>query len=119
MTLLAQQLPLLPHLEGDGETFEEWLEQLELVATTYHWDDQTKIVNIATRLRGSASRFYCTCPPQQPQLKHVCVGFCVLVFVGLLGPVELGLLLPEGLPRGASVMNNISESGFLETGYRE
>ena len=70
MTLLAQQLPPLPnfsgeHMDGDGETFEEWLERLELVAATCRWDDQTKLVNIATRLRGSASRFYRTCTPQQ------------------------------------------------------
>ena len=70
MTLLAQQLPPLPnfageHMDGDEETFEEWLERLELVAATCHWDNQTKLVNIATRLRGSAFRFYRTCPPQQ------------------------------------------------------
>ena len=70
MTLLAQQLPPIPnftgdHMDGDGETFEEWLERLELVAATCHWDDRTKLVNIATRLRGSASRFYRTCSPQQ------------------------------------------------------
>ena len=70
MTMLAQQLPPLPnftgdHADGDGETFEEWLERLELVATTCGWNDQTKLVNLATRLRGSASRYYRTCPPQQ------------------------------------------------------
>ena len=56
-TLLAQQLPPLPnftgdHMDGDvdGESFQEWLERLEMVAATCHWDDQTKLVNIATRL---------------------------------------------------------------------
>ena len=70
MALLAQQLPPLPNFTGDnldaeGESFENWLERLEPVATTYHWSDQTKLVNITTRLRGSASRFYRSCPPQQ------------------------------------------------------
>ena len=70
MALLAQQLPPLPNftgnnLDADGETFEDWLERLELVAATCHWNDQTKLVNIATRLRGSASHFYRSCPPQQ------------------------------------------------------
>ena len=69
-TLLAQQLPPLPNFtgdrtDGDGESFEEWSERLEMVAATCHWDDQTKLVNTATRLRGSASRFYRSCTPQQ------------------------------------------------------
>ena len=70
MTLLAQQLPPLPnfsgeHMDSHGETFEEWLEWLDLVAATCRWDDQTNLVNIDTRLKGSASRFYRTCTPQQ------------------------------------------------------
>ena len=70
MTMLAQHLPPLPNFagdetDGDGETIEEWLERLELVANACCWNDQTKLVNVATRLRGSASRFYRTCSPQQ------------------------------------------------------
>ena len=70
VALLAQQLPSLPnftgeHLDGDRENFVEWLERFELVASTCRWDDQTKLVNVATRLRGSASCFYCSCTPQQ------------------------------------------------------
>lgn len=70
MSLLAQQLPPLPNfigdrLDEDGETFEEWLERLELIAATCHWDERAKLVNIATRLRGPALRFYRTCSPQQ------------------------------------------------------
>ena len=68
--LLAQQLPSLPNFFGenvdtDGESFSEWIERLELVANVSRWDDQTKLVNVATRLRGSALRFYRSCPPQQ------------------------------------------------------
>ena len=70
MALFAQQLPSLPNFSGDNadtdeECFSEWLERLELVATTCGWDDQAKLVNVATRLRGAASRFYRSCPPQQ------------------------------------------------------
>ena len=60
VALLAQQLPSLPPFSGDnvsddGESFAELLERLELVATTCRWDDQAKLVNVATRLRGAAS----------------------------------------------------------------
>jgi len=70
VALLAQQLPQLPnftggHLDGDGESIEDWLERLELVAGACNWDDQAKLVNVATRLRGEASRFYRSCTPQQ------------------------------------------------------
>ena len=70
VALLAQQLPSLPNfngknVEGDGESFSDWLERLELVATACKWDNQAKLVNVATRLRGTASRFYRSCTPQQ------------------------------------------------------
>ena len=70
VALLAQQLPSLPNftgenIEGDGESFSDWLERLELVATACKWNSQTKLVNVATRLRGTASKFYRTCTPQQ------------------------------------------------------
>ena len=68
--LLAQQLPPLPNfsgdqVEGEGETIDDWLERLELVAVTCHWEEQAKLVNVAAHLRGSASRFYRSCTPQQ------------------------------------------------------
>jgi hypothetical protein len=66
--LLAQHLPNFngENLEsGDGEAFSEWLERL-LFAVVCKWSDQTKLVNLATRLRGSkASRFYRSCTPRQ------------------------------------------------------
>ena len=66
--LLAQQLPPLPNFTGDcvdgeGESIDDWLERLELVAATCHWEEQAKLVNVAARLRGSASRFYRSCTP--------------------------------------------------------
>ena len=70
LALLSQQLPALPSFSGDqpdcdGENFSEWLERLELVASTCRWSDQTKLVNVATRLRGAAARYYRSCTPQQ------------------------------------------------------
>lgn len=70
MALLAQQLPSLPNFsgdqsDGDGEGVDDWLERLKLVAGACGWDDQAKLVSVATRLRGSASWFYRCCTPQQ------------------------------------------------------
>jgi hypothetical protein len=47
MALLAQQLPCLPNFfgdqaDGDGDTIDDWLERLELVAGICGWDDQAK-----------------------------------------------------------------------------
>ena len=39
--------------------------RVELVASACRWDDQAKLVNVATHLRGTASRFYRSCKPQQ------------------------------------------------------
>ena len=68
--LLGQQLPPLSKfsgedLDGDGETFLEWMEQFELVASMCGWNDQAKLVNLTTRLRGQAYAFYRTCTPKQ------------------------------------------------------
>ena len=64
--LLSQQLPPLPKFGGDnaaedGETFEEWAEQYELVASACGWGEKTKLVNLTTRLRGQAYAFYRSC----------------------------------------------------------
>lgn len=61
MALLAQQLLSLP-LDHDAKNFSEWLEHLELVVNACHWDDQAKLVNDTTRLRGW---FYRACTLQQ------------------------------------------------------
>ena len=67
--LLAQQLPPLPKYTGEdqdqGETFRDWLEQFELVASLGDWDGKTKLVNLVTRLRGQAYAFYRSCTLQQ------------------------------------------------------
>ena len=68
--LLAQQLPPIGKFSGEtasaeGETFEAWHEHFEMVASVSHWDTQTKLVNLTTRLRGQAYAFYRSCTPQQ------------------------------------------------------
>ena len=53
------------NVQNDGESFSEWIERLEMVAGVCNWNEQTKFVNVATRLRGPAFRFYSSCTPQQ------------------------------------------------------
>ena len=68
--LLAQQLPPIGKFNGEtnigeGETFEAWHEQFEMVAAISHWDAQAKLVNLTTRLKGQAYTFYRSCTVQQ------------------------------------------------------
>ena len=66
----GQQLPPISKFsgedpDGEGESFEDWIEQFESIANMYHWDAQARLVNLTTRLRGQAYAFYRTCSPQQ------------------------------------------------------
>ena len=68
--LLAQQLQPLNKFSGEdmserGETFTEWIEQLEMIASVCHWDDGTKLVNLTARLRGQVYAFFRSCTMQQ------------------------------------------------------
>ena len=68
--LLAQQLPPLPKSsgernDGDMETFQDWLEQFEMIANICGWSLQAKLVNLVTRLRGQAYAFFRSCTIQQ------------------------------------------------------
>ena len=70
--LLAQQLPPLSKFSGEFgqpgvevETFQEWLEQFELVAAVGHWDQSAKLANLVTRLKGQAFAFFRSCPAEQ------------------------------------------------------
>lgn len=69
-TMLAQQFQPLPKFNGDSgsdedEVVTEWLEHLEMVGLACGWSDQVKLVNLVTRLRGSAYSFYRSCLPEQ------------------------------------------------------
>ena len=48
-----------------GGTFEDWKDQLKMIASTSHWDEPTKLVNLTTSLTGQAYAFYNSCPEQQ------------------------------------------------------
>ena len=69
--ITTQQLPPpLTKFSGDeasadGETFVDWLEQFEMVASLLGWGAQAKLVNLVTRLKGPASSFYRSCTPEQ------------------------------------------------------
>ena len=68
--LLAQQLPSLPKFsgemnDGDMDTFQDWFEQFEMIASVCGWSTQTKPVNLVTRLRGQAYAFFRSCTTQQ------------------------------------------------------
>ena len=70
LTLLGNQLPPLPKFTGDSsgeedESVKEWLERLDMVAVAGAWSEQVKLVNLITRLRGSAYSFYRSCTPEQ------------------------------------------------------
>lgn len=68
-TSLLGQLPPIQRFigedAGDGETFQEWHEQFESVAQLAGWTDQGKLVNLTTRLKGTAYSFYRSCSPEQ------------------------------------------------------
>ena len=67
--LLAQQLPPLSKFsgernDGDMDTFQEWIEQFEMIVSVCGWSAQAKLVNLVTRLRGQAYAFFWSCSTQ-------------------------------------------------------
>ena len=75
--LLAQPLPKFSGEGNDGElgvdTFEDWLERFELMASTLSWSSQAKLVNLITRLHGQAYSFFRSCTMEQR------TNYCLLV----------------------------------------
>ena len=70
--LLAQQLPPLPKFSGESsdrkleiKTFQEWLDQFEMVADVFNWSLQARLVNLITRLHGQAYAFFRSCTMEQ------------------------------------------------------
>lgn len=68
-TPLLGQLPQISRFSGDeqqdGELFEDWHEQFEAVSGLAKWDDYSKLVNLTTRLRGTAQSFFRSCTLEQ------------------------------------------------------
>ena len=50
---------------GDGDLLQDWLDQFESVALLGGWGEHGKLVNLTTRLRGTAYAFYRLCSPEQ------------------------------------------------------
>ena len=50
---------------GDGDLFQDWLEQFESVALLGGWGEHGKLVNLTTRLRGAAYSFYRSCTKEE------------------------------------------------------
>ena len=67
--VLPSNLPQIPNFYGgeqrDGETFEEWVDQFESVARIAGWNQDVKLVHLATALRGTAKSFYRSCSQAQ------------------------------------------------------
>ena len=68
--IYGNQLPPIPRFTGEEDstesgTFCDWLEQFEAVATLAGWDEHAKLVNLTTRLRGTAYSFYRSCASEQ------------------------------------------------------
>ena len=69
-------LPQIPNFHGgdqrDGETFDDWLDHFEAVASIARWDPSFMLVHLAAALRGNAKSFYRSYTPTQkssyPQL---------------------------------------------------
>ena len=52
----------------------ELLEQLELVAAAYRWDEPNKLVNLVPRLKGQAFAFYRSCKEKKRTQHSTLVG---------------------------------------------
>ena len=59
------QIPQIPRFTGEGratgESFGEWHEHFENVATLVGWDEHWKLVHLTTNLRYTATAFYRSC----------------------------------------------------------
>ena len=49
---------------GDMDTFQEWIEQFEMIASVCGWSARAKLINLVTRLRGQAYAFFRSCSMQ-------------------------------------------------------
>ena len=58
----GQQLPPISKFGGEdsygeGESFEDWIEQFKTVANMYKWDAQARLVNLTTCLKAKLILF--------------------------------------------------------------
>ena len=76
--LVPPNLPQIPNYHGgdqrDAETFEDWVDQLELVVRIAGWGEHFKLVHLTAALRGPAKSFYRSCSPAQKNSYRELVG---------------------------------------------
>ena len=69
MFVAQQHIPDIGRFSGaeatDGETVEDWVEQLEMIAAAFKWDEQTTLVHLTTQLTGAALAFFRSCSSEQ------------------------------------------------------
>ena len=62
---LMGQIPQIPRFTGEGratgESFSEWHEHFENVATLAGWNDHWKLVHLTSNMRDTAMAFYRSC----------------------------------------------------------
>ena len=60
-----QQIPDLPRFDGsklgEAETIEDWLDQLEIVAIAFRWEEDARLAHLVSRLKGPALAYYRSC----------------------------------------------------------
>ena len=77
--MMTQHLPPLPVFSGEKmeeESSAELLEQFEMMAVAYQWDEPAKLINnyLVTRLKGQAYSFYRSCDTNQRTQYAILVG---------------------------------------------
>ena len=63
-------LPPIPEFSGDdlsltNNSFQQWLEQFEMVSELAQWPENIQLKQLALRLRGSAQAYFRTCSEEQ------------------------------------------------------
>ena len=66
----GQQIPPISRYSGanvgdEDETIEDWLDQFDLIASVFEWDERARLMHLVTHLKGSALSFYRSCSQTQ------------------------------------------------------
>ena len=48
-------------VKDDDETIEDWLDQFDLIASVFNWDEPMRLMYLVTHLKGNALAFYRSC----------------------------------------------------------
>lgn len=65
VNMAGQQIPDLPRFEGnksgDSDTVEDWLDQLDIAAVAFKWEEEARLAHLVSRLKGAALAYYRSC----------------------------------------------------------